>query len=207
MKKFFLFSAALCAALTVNAGVVNIDLSTAVLTSSAVTKTLDNNELTVNYNTPEAWGSEGVTFALDNLDVTELSFDYKGDMSVATWVSLIVYLKDSQGGLWYSAAADLSISEWNAEWANVTFMPTDVLWETSQASAPVKPFTELGFLANPENPTDASFAIRNVKLTVPGSEAINNAVVQSKAVKVIRDGQVLILRDGKTFNALGAEMK
>ena len=207
MKKNFLFFAALFAALVVNAGVVNIDLSTAALTSSAVTKTLENNELTVNYNTPEAWGSEGVTFALNNLDVTELSFDYKGDASVPAWVSFIVYLKDSQGGLWYSAAADLSISEWNAEWENVSFMPSDVLWETSKASEPVKPFTELGFLANPENPTAASFAIRNVQLTTTGSEGINHTTVEAKAVKVIRDGQVLILRDGKTFNALGAEMK
>jgi hypothetical protein len=40
---------------------------------------------------------------------------------------------------------------------------------------------------------------------VPSS--INNTVVEGKAVKVIRDGQVMILRDGKAFNALGVEMK
>lgn len=37
--------------------------------------------------------------------------------------------------------------------------------------------------------------------------SIDNTPVEAKAMKVIRDGQVLILRDGKAFNALGAEMK
>ena len=207
MKKFFLFSAALFAAWTVNAGVVNIDLSKATITSSAVSMNLENDELTVNYDIKQSWGNEGVTFTLDDLDVTELAFEYKGDESVPAWVSFIVYLMDSQGGMWYSFDADLSISEWNAEWEGKAFMPTDVLWDSSLASEPVKPFKQLGFLANPENPTSASFAIRNIKLTVNGSEDITNTSVQSKAVKVIRDGQVLILRDGKTFNALGAEMK
>jgi len=37
-----------------------------------------------------------------------------------------------------------------------------------------------------------------------GVQTVNAA---SKAVKVIRNGQVLFIRDGKTFNALGAEVK
>ena len=37
--------------------------------------------------------------------------------------------------------------------------------------------------------------------------AIDNTAVEAKTVKVIRDGQVLILKNGKTYNALGAEMK
>jgi len=37
--------------------------------------------------------------------------------------------------------------------------------------------------------------------------ALDNAEAAVKAEKVIRDGQVLILRDGKIFNALGAEVK
>ena len=34
-----------------------------------------------------------------------------------------------------------------------------------------------------------------------------NVGINGKAVKVVRDGQVLIIRDGKMFNALGAEVK
>jgi len=36
---------------------------------------------------------------------------------------------------------------------------------------------------------------------------IQTVMAASKAVKVVRDGQVLFIRDGKTFNALGAEVK
>ncbi len=46
------------------------------------------------------------------------------------------------------------------------------------------------------------------KVTLPDKPtAIDNAAVDTKAVKVIRDGQVIILRDGKTYNALGTEVR
>ena len=192
------------AAITINAGELNIDLSKNIAFDANAS--LADGVLTVSYDLG-AWDAGGVKFNLDNLDVTNLAFDYKGDASVASWVSFIVYLEDSEGGQWYSNAADLSISEWNADWATKSFMPSDVLWGSSTAAAPVKPFVSLGFMANPENPTAATFAIRNIVLTVEGETAIPNTQVEGKTVKVIRDGQVLILRDGKTFNALGAEMK
>ena len=34
-----------------------------------------------------------------------------------------------------------------------------------------------------------------------------NANANANAAKIIRDGQLYIIRDGKTFNAQGAEMK
>lgn len=40
-----------------------------------------------------------------------------------------------------------------------------------------------------------------------GTTAIDNTEDAVKATKVLRDGQVLILRDGKFFNALGVEVK
>lgn len=51
--------------------------------------------------------------------------------------------------------------------------------------------------------------LRFYKIVFTKSEetAIDNAAVDTKAVKVIRDGQVIILRDGKTYNALGTEVK
>ena len=39
------------------------------------------------------------------------------------------------------------------------------------------------------------------------TEGVANTAANVKAVKVIRNGQVLILKNGKTFNALGAEVK
>lgn len=49
-----------------------------------------------------------------------------------------------------------------------------------------------------------------IKMTVAKDEtptAINNTEAEIKATKVLRDGQVLILRDGKFFNTLGVEVK
>jgi len=42
------------------------------------------------------------------------------------------------------------------------------------------------------------------KAALSDIQTVNTA---NKAVKVVRDGQVLFIRDGKTFNALGAEVK
>ena len=204
MKKLFLF-AVLFAAVTLNAKELTIDLSKGQSTGGAALA-LDNGELTVSYNL-ESWGAGGVSFALDNQDVSNIAFEYIGDATVEAWVSFLVYLVDSEGGMWYSSAADLSISSWVNEWSSQSYMPSDILWESSTAEAPVKPFTALVFIANPEVATAATFAIRNVKITVPDETAIENTVVEGKAVKVIRDGQVMIIRDGKAFNALGVEMK
>ena len=204
MKKLFLF-AALFAAVTMSAKELTIDLSQGEYTGGAVLS-LNNGELTVSYNL-ESWGAGGVSFALDNQDVTNIAFEYIGDATVEAWVSFLVYLVDSEGGMWYSSAADLSISSWVNEWSSQSYMPSDILWESSTAEAPVKPFTALVFIANPAAATTATFAIRNVKITVPDETAIENTVVEGKAVKVIRDGQVMIIRDGKAFNALGVEMK
>ena len=204
MKKVSLFVAAMFAAITINAGEINIDLSKNIAFDA--NSSLADGVLTVSYNL-DAWGAGGVKFNLDNLDVTNLAFDYKGDASVAEWVSLLVYLEDSEGGQWYSNAADLSISEWNAEWESKSFMPSDVLWGSSSAPAPVKPFVSLGFMANPATPTAATFAIRNVKLTVEGETGVENIKASNCPTKIMRDGQVLIQRDGKTFNAVGTEMK
>ena len=204
MKKLFLF-AALFAAVTMSAKELTIDLSKGQSTGGAALA-LDNGELTVSYNL-ESWGAGGVSFALDNQDVSNIAFEYIGDATVEAWVSFLVYLVDSEGGMWYSSAADLSISSWVNEWSSQSYMPSDILWESSTAEAPVKPFTALVFIANPEVATAATFAIRNVKITVPDETAIENTVVEGKAVKVIRDGQVMIIRDGKAFNALGVEMK
>lgn len=49
--------------------------------------------------------------------------------------------------------------------------------------------------------------LHSITLTASGASGINQASPAVKALKMIRDGQVLIVRDGKTFNALGAEMK
>lgn len=49
--------------------------------------------------------------------------------------------------------------------------------------------------------------LNSITLTAQGGTGVENVSSQKDVQKIIRDGQVLIIRDGKTFNALGAEMK
>lgn len=49
--------------------------------------------------------------------------------------------------------------------------------------------------------------LHSITLTASGASGINQAASAAKAVKEIRNGQVVILRGDKVFNTLGAEMK
>ena len=40
----------------------------------------------------------------------------------------------------------------------------------------------------------------------PIHEGIDNTAAETRAVKVIRNGQVIIIREGKAFNILGTEL-
>ena len=43
-----------------------------------------------------------------------------------------------------------------------------------------------------------------VTITVPSAEAIEMTADSQKAIKVIHNGQILILKNGKAYNTLGA---
>jgi hypothetical protein len=207
MKKFFLFAAAMLAAVSVNARVITLDLSTATemaYTGCSATPSFSDGVLNVNYSAG-AWEWAGVEIALDNLEVTSIDFDYKGE--TAEWCSFVVYLRASDGARWYDDADDFSMS--HADWLVKTgYFPTKLMWDASESAIGDLPFTAIGFIANPMNATNGTFAIRNVKLTVPGDDTgIEDVNASVKAIKMVRNGQLIIVRDGKTFNAIGAEMK
>lgn len=56
--------------------------------------------------------------------------------------------------------------------------------------------------------TATYFALDGLKVSTTADEptAVINTNAEIKATKAIRDGQVVIVRDGKTFNVLGAEL-
>ncbi|MBO4454480.1 MAG: hypothetical protein J5761_05440 [Paludibacteraceae bacterium] len=207
MKKFFLFAAAMLAAVSVNARVITLDLSTATemaYTGCSAEFAVADGALNVNY-TAGGWEWAGVEIALDNLaEVNNISFEYKGD---GTSVVIYVYLRDDQGARWtkgnywpnLASTSFVEISE---------FMPDELLWDAAEYAFGDHPFTSIGFIANPGDPTTGSFALKNVKITVPGEDTgIEDVNASVKAVKMVRNGQLIIIRDGKTFNAIGAEMK
>lgn len=208
MKKTLLFAASLFAAVTLNAGEITIDLNAAseiAYTNCSATFAVSDGALNVNYSAG-AWEWAGVEFDLNNLEaVTSLSFDFKGQ-TPNEWTSFIIYLRDSEGARWYDDADDFSLS--HADWLVKTgYLPTKLCWDAADYAFGERPFTKLGFMANPMAAESSTFSIRNIKVIVPGGTGIEEVDVSAKAVKMVRDGQLLIIRDGKTFNALGAEVK
>ena len=50
-------------------------------------------------------------------------------------------------------------------------------------------------------------AVMHVEIGPKDKQALENLPVVDKAQKVLHNGQILIIRDGKTYNALGTEIK
>ena len=66
------------------------------------------------------------------------------------------------------------------------------------------------FVAIESNQTNGDGGFTKMQLKSPKDPvgaALNQAQVEAKAVKVIRDGQLLIIRDGKTYTAQGVELQ
>lgn len=207
MKKIFFFVAVMFAAIAMNAKEITIDLSKySIVKSETATANaaVNSGVLKVNYVATLEWDDiAGVSFAIDKQKVTSMSFEYQGDAAATDWVSFFGYLEEEDGTRWYSAAADMSLStpEWQNSMAN--YFPTDGLWCTPSHKAGEKPFVAVGFIANPSKPTTASFSIKNVKITVEGGTGIDNTAVDAQATKLIRDGQLVIIRNGVEYNAAG----
>lgn len=207
MKKIFFFVAVMFAAVAMNAAEVVVDLSKYTIVKSetaTVNVAVNSGVLKVNYVATLEWDDiAGVSFALDKLKVTGMSFEYQGDAAATDWVSLYGYLEEEDGTRWYSAAADMSLS--NPEWQNsmAKYFPTDALWSSPSHKAGDKPFVAVGFIANPSKPTTASFSIKNLKLTVEGGSNIDNTAIETQTTKLIRDGQLVIIRNGVEYNAAG----
>jgi len=206
MKKSLLFVAALFAAVAMNAKEITVNLSSAVeeQENGSATVTASASEVSVNWNVTVGYGVAGFEVQLgENLaSVTGLSFEYKGDGSAH---GLIHYLRDSEGSRWWDDANWLDMEA--QTWTNKSVTPAKCLWDGATYPYGTHPIAAVGFIANPDNPASGTFAIKNVKLIVPDGTGIDNTAIETKATKVFRDGQMVILRDGKAFNALGAEVK
>jgi len=206
MKKSLLIAAALFAAFTINAKEIVIDLSTAeemAYTDCSATPTVVEDVLNVEYMTSAGWLWAGIEFPLEDLtSVSNIHFEYKGK---GEGVVLYAYLRDAEGNRWTKDDFWPSLEE--IEWTEIDMLPDAPHWDNPEYDFGDQPFTRLGFIANPGTATSSSFALRNVKLTVDDETAVSNIEAQSKTTKVIRDGQMVILRDGKTYNALGTQLK
>ena len=208
MKKTILFVAALFAAVMVNAKEISVDLSKATEMSydgCSATFAYADDVLTINYNVT-GWAWAGIEIDLDNLtDVVSIDFDLKGN---GNEVAMIPYLRDVEGNRWAQNAGEEAPVLTETDWIDaISQKPDKAMWDAPTYPYGEKAFNKVGFIANLSEGT-GTFQLRNVKIvTAGGATAVENVESQTKAVKVVRNGQILILRDGKTFNALGAEVK
>ena len=206
MKKSILFVAALFAAFTLNAKEIVVDLSAATelaYDACSGTPTLADGVLTVDYMTPAGWLWAGVEMPVNNLtNVTNVSFEYKGS---GEGVVLYAILIDSEGNRW--TKGDLWPSLEETDWTLIEMLPDTKHWDSPEYSFGEKPFVKIGFIANPGTATTSTFWLRNVKIVADEATAIETVAAQQNATKIMRNGQVLIVRDGKTFDMLGAEVK
>ena len=208
MKKIFFFVAVMFAAVAMNAAEVVVDLSKYALIKSdgaTVTPALNAGVLKVDYTTTKAWDDiAGVSFALDNLKVTKIAFEFIGDAALSPWTSFLVYLEDANGAKWINSAADLHINGWEGDWSAQSYMPADELWgDTEHPSTQADKFVSLGFMINSGTNATSTFSIKNVKLTVAGGTNIDNTAIEAQTTKLIRDGQLVIIRNGVEYNAAG----
>ena len=158
------------------------------------------NELTVNYDVT-GWAWAGIEIDLNNLtNVTGLSFDLKG---APEGIGVLHYLRDAQGNRWWDADAWAGTT---AAWETVDAVPSVALWDEPTYNFGDEAFTKIGFIAN-LGEGSGTFVIRHVKIEADEATSINNLAAHENSTKIMRNGQVLILRDGKTFDMLGAEVK
>ena len=110
------------------------------------------------------------------------------DIYFEDYTNLIFARTDAATGLqnWGAETISQSISDNNIGTTNDMFTMTEFKWHGSE-----EPFSYCtGDWSKYSTPT-----------------AISNTVEETKTVKHIVNGQLFILRDGKTFNTLGAELK
>ena len=168
MKKRFLLAAAFGAAMTINAAVVELDLSKAQSFSSAGSSTLsydqENGELTVEWIVSTGWEVTGISIPLRSLTgIVGLQFEFQGDGSEADFLH---YLTDEQGTNWWDANGWFDLS--STEWQPASLTPDTTLWQARTYAFGTSPILSLRFVANPAEATSGTFKMRNVKLITSG---------------------------------------
>ena len=178
MKKLFLF-VALCAAVSINAAVIELDLSKAQQYSTAGSATFafaaESGELTVDWTVSAEWEVSGIQIPLRSLtDIVGLQFEYQGDGSAVDFLS---YFNDEQGNPWWDPEGWFNLE--STEWKHASLVPSEALWWARDYGYGESPMVALCFVANPEEATSGTFKLRNVKIVTSGESVDPNPEGQS----------------------------
>ena len=190
MKKLFFITAALIAAMSIRAAVVDIDLSKAQSTSSAGSSTLSydatSGELTINWTVTTDWEVSGVNIPLRSLTgIVGYQFEFQGDGSADAFLEYVV---DEQGNQWWDENGWYDLS--STGWKSASLAPSKPLWCTPAYEYGASPILGLRFVANPETPTSGTFKLRNVKLVTTG-EGDDPVNPEGQSLPLIYKGEIL----------------
>jgi len=213
MKKLFFFAASLLVAGSMMAQ-VNIDLSNgenpafeegdnAVLDYSAST-----GELTVTATAGKQWGAPGVKFVLDEpIAVTDL-MAFVGSMKCTEAVeetTMIPFFVNDEGNRMWQDDYNPGTTEF-ADWGDFTALPDAYLWDESETEIAATNVVAVGVVANADTPLqDYVFYLKELMLITNGSGIIE-VMSDHKVSKAMVNGQLVIIRNGVMFNALGAAL-
>ena len=202
MKKLFFVTAALVATMSINAAVVDIDLSKAQSTSSSGSATLAYDDasgvLTVNWTVNTGWEVSGVNIPLRSITgITGLQFEFQGN---GEKVDFLHYFVDEQGNQWWDDNGWYNLE--NTEWTSASLTPYKALWSTPSYEYGASPMLGLRFVANPEfDNTSGTFKLRNVKLVTSGENIGPNPEGQS--LPLTYKGEVLPINTDFSRNMSG----
>jgi hypothetical protein len=203
MKKIFLLAAAICAAWTIQAAVVELDLSKAQSMSSAGSATPVYNEgtgeLTVDWVVNTGWEVSGVYIPLRSLtNIIGLQFEFQGDGSE---VDFLHYFTDEQGHNWWDDNGWFSLE--SNEWQTASLVPDTTIWEAKpNYDFCGSPILGLRFVANPAEPASGTFKLRNVKLITSG-EGGDPIDPEGQSLPLTYNGEVLPINTEFTRNMSG----
>jgi len=159
---------------------------------------------------PEGW--KGTPCMMLEMDISEdANFAWKADAPVADTIKLELGVNDAAMGT--VAVSNLLGSGIVDKGEGKYEVPEDV--EVSIKAEPKEGYEfsgweEDGVSVNTNANPWKRYLTKDVKVTaifVEKQQAIENTAVDSKAVKVVRDGMLLIEKNGKLFDVTGAEVK
>lgn len=225
MKKIFLFAAAVVAAMTVNAKVWDFSADT-INTVEAVNAKADPTTFTL---VQKESSDKSPYVAVDYTDMgnaeaelyfnnapVEVKFTYKNSGDKTECLKLYSsYLQINRKGVVmtiycqvgddiiitpksYSKVCEFAVT--GADKSVVTFE------KNSEAAVSVKATaTEVVFDSSTPSSTDYAQACQFVSIQVGAAQGVENVDAAAKAVKTFENGQLVIIKNGVKYNALGAK--
>lgn len=183
-----------------------VNLEAAVGLNEQTTAAVNEGVLTV-IAASEPWAAAGVKIPFDGYVKATNFAGIKASAKVPTGgVEVCAYVIDQDGKRWYQESMN---STTYADWASFahTTVPFVTLWdggtEEDWKNAQLVAFGFYG--ASGSGLKNFEINLKEIEILVGEQTALNNVKASTKAVKAVRNGMIVIERNGVRYNVLGAQ--